>query len=73
MKRTTKEPVQLGGWYENTDGTVTHYGWLNGRLCAGRTLRDWAAVDVWDRCNATYPGPDQIETLRVLLAPGEVL
>ena len=33
----TKEPVTIGGWYANTDGTWTEYIWRNGQLCEGRT------------------------------------
>lgn len=33
----TQQPVTVGGWYENTDGTWTEYTWRAGRLDAGRT------------------------------------
>lgn len=40
----TKTPVTVSGWYENTDGTVTHYGWRDGQLYSGSTVEGWADV-----------------------------
>jgi len=40
----TREPVTTGGWYENTDGSVTRYHWDAGRLLTGETVAGWAHV-----------------------------
>lgn len=41
----TTEPVTLGGWYENTDGTVSEYRWIDGgRLVLRRTVSGWGSV-----------------------------
>lgn len=44
----TLEPVTLVGWYENTDGSVTHYEWRDGILVTMETARDWEAVGALD-------------------------
>jgi hypothetical protein len=36
----TKEPVTVGGWYENTDGSWTEYTWRNGELVELRTAAE---------------------------------
>lgn len=39
-----KGPVTLSGWYERTDGKVTYFFCMAGRLCEGRTVDNWAAT-----------------------------
>lgn len=51
----TIEPVTVGGWYENTDGSVSEYRWQSVGQSQGhrlvRTVASWADV----------PGRDELE------------
>lgn len=38
----TDEAIIVSSWYENTDGTITRYDWVNGRLKEGDTLPGWS-------------------------------
>lgn len=55
MTSPTKEPVTVGGWYENQDGTVSLYRWHDGRLKLDTTVLSWDAVPSNDKRLACPP------------------
>ena len=40
----TRDPVTVGGWYEETDGRVAEYRWRNGQPRRERVVASWAEV-----------------------------
>ncbi len=62
MSAPTRVPVTTSGWYEDTDGRVVEYLWVQGSLVRGREAASWADVPSEPSWHAPLPTPREVGT-----------